>query len=39
MGNCDGLNYEIQIRERFSEFSLKILVLSDNFPKMKSGWI
>ena len=39
MENNEWLNYKIQIRERLREFTLKILILSEMFPKSERGRI
>ena len=39
MENQDWLNYKIQVRDRLRAFSLKILELSEMFPKSERGRI
>lgn len=39
MNNEDWLNYKIEVRERLRTFALKILELSEMFPKMERGRI
>jgi four helix bundle protein len=39
MGNNEWLNYKIEIRERLRVFTLKILELSEMFPKTERGRI
>ena len=39
MENSDWLNYKIEIRERLRIFALKILELSEMFPKSERGRI
>ncbi len=39
MENQDWLNYKIQVRDRLRSFSLKILELSEMFPKSERGRI
>jgi four helix bundle protein len=39
MDNKEWLDYKIQIRERLRNFTLKILKLSEMFPKTESGKI
>ncbi len=39
MENLDWLNYKIQVRDRLRAFSLKILELSEMFPKSERGRI
>lgn len=39
MENSDWLNYKIEIRERLRKFTLKILEISENFPRSQRGKI